>query len=161
MKKGNIFGSACCLVLDVLSVRCFVDFQVEMLSKKFEKGVWNLRESLRLDYWLGDCQHKEGYFKSEDQMRSARDWVRIEKSKAFAEGTLICLQVKGMRRNSGGTWQELLSAVEDSREKGVWSQEKTFQGEEVAQCVSGYKRNTWIWQHGGQGGSHLIKEVSL
>ena len=43
-------GSACCLVLDVLSVRCFVDFQVEMLSKKFEKGVWNLRESLRLDY---------------------------------------------------------------------------------------------------------------
>ena len=50
MKKGNSFGSACCLVLDVLSVRCFVDFQVEMLSKKFEKGVWNLRESLRLDY---------------------------------------------------------------------------------------------------------------
>ena len=33
MKKGNIFGGACCLVLDVLSVRCFIDFQVKMLSK--------------------------------------------------------------------------------------------------------------------------------
>ena len=50
MKKGNIFGGACCLVLDVLSVRCFIDFQVKMLSNKLEKGVWNLRESLRLDY---------------------------------------------------------------------------------------------------------------
>lgn len=49
MKKGNIFGGACCLVLDV-SVRCFIDFQVKMLSNKLEKGVWNLRESLRLNY---------------------------------------------------------------------------------------------------------------
>ena len=68
---------------------------------------------------------------------------------------------RGWGGTSGGTWQELLSAVQDSREKGVWSQEKTFQGEEVVQCVAGYKRNTWIWQHGGQSGGHLIKVVSL
>ena len=110
MKKGNIFGGACCLVLDVLSVRCFIDFQVKMLSNKLEKGVWNLRESLRLDYWLGDCQHKDGYFTSEDQMRSARDWVRIEKSKAFVL-ILWYLQVKGMRRNQ---WRDLTRTFECS-----------------------------------------------
>lgn len=45
-------------------MRCFIDFQVKMWSRKLAKGVWNSRESLRLEVLIKGLPASRGVFQA-------------------------------------------------------------------------------------------------
>lgn len=57
-KDGKVFGNSRFegngkeLVLDMLSVRCLLGIQVEMLSKQLNMCVWSLEEGFSLEIYI-------------------------------------------------------------------------------------------------------------